>query len=175
VSCHLHAPATLPPGEKATGTYWIGGWVDPTAGLANVEKRKFLTLPGLKLRPLGRPARSQSLYRLCYPTKHTNFRILSSFGYNISFPGPGYSNTENRGLIEGLSLIHQEKLCINSIRMTNVVMVRITKSEIVNLKISRAIWKLSTDMFSVTRMFVCSVVIRYLNACTIQSRKLNYS
>jgi hypothetical protein len=26
-------------------------------------KRKFLTLPGLELRPLGRPARSQSLYR----------------------------------------------------------------------------------------------------------------
>jgi hypothetical protein len=26
-----------------------------------------LTLPGLELRPLGRPARSQSLYRLRYP------------------------------------------------------------------------------------------------------------
>jgi hypothetical protein len=40
--------------------------VDPRAGLDDVEKRKFLTLPGLELRPLGRPARSQSLYRLCY-------------------------------------------------------------------------------------------------------------
>jgi hypothetical protein len=29
-----------------------------------VEKRIFLTLRGLELRPLGRPARSQSLYRL---------------------------------------------------------------------------------------------------------------
>jgi hypothetical protein len=29
--------------------------------------RKFLTLQGLELRPLGRPARSQSLYRLRYP------------------------------------------------------------------------------------------------------------
>jgi hypothetical protein len=28
---------------------------------------KFLTLPGLELRPLGRPARSQSLCRLRYP------------------------------------------------------------------------------------------------------------
>jgi hypothetical protein len=28
--------------------------------------RKFLTLPGLKLRPLGRPARNQSLYLLRY-------------------------------------------------------------------------------------------------------------
>jgi hypothetical protein len=30
--------------------------VDPRAGLDDVEKRKFLTLPGLELRPLGRPA-----------------------------------------------------------------------------------------------------------------------
>jgi hypothetical protein len=29
--------------------------------------RKFLPLPGLELRPLGRPARSQSLYQLRYP------------------------------------------------------------------------------------------------------------
>jgi hypothetical protein len=28
--------------------------VDPRVGLDNVEKRKFLTLPGLELRPLGR-------------------------------------------------------------------------------------------------------------------------
>jgi hypothetical protein len=33
------------------------------AGLDDV-KRKFLTVLGLELRPLGRPARSQSLYRL---------------------------------------------------------------------------------------------------------------
>jgi hypothetical protein len=33
-------------------------------GLDDMEKRKFLTLPGLELRPLGRPGRSQSLYRL---------------------------------------------------------------------------------------------------------------
>jgi hypothetical protein len=41
--------------------------VDPRASLDDLEKRKFLTLPGLELRPLGRPARSQSLYRLRYP------------------------------------------------------------------------------------------------------------
>jgi hypothetical protein len=29
--------------------------VDPRAVLDDVEKRKFFTLPGLKLRPLGRP------------------------------------------------------------------------------------------------------------------------
>jgi hypothetical protein len=62
MSGQLHAPATLPP-----GTYWIVGWVNPRASLDDVVKRKFLTLPGLELRPLGRPARSQSLHRLRYP------------------------------------------------------------------------------------------------------------
>jgi hypothetical protein len=38
--------------------------VDPRAGLDDVEKRKFLTLPGLELRPLVRPSRIQSLSRL---------------------------------------------------------------------------------------------------------------
>jgi hypothetical protein len=47
-------------------THWIGGLVDPRAGLDDSEKRKFLTLTGLDLRPLGRPARSQLLYRLRY-------------------------------------------------------------------------------------------------------------
>jgi hypothetical protein len=26
--------------------HWIGGWVDPRVGLDDVEKTKFLTLPG---------------------------------------------------------------------------------------------------------------------------------
>jgi hypothetical protein len=38
----------------------------PRAGLDELEKRKFLTLPGLELRPLGHPTRSQSLYQLLY-------------------------------------------------------------------------------------------------------------
>jgi hypothetical protein len=45
-------------GERAPGAHWIGGWVGPRAGLNDVEKRKFLTLLGLELRSLGRPARS---------------------------------------------------------------------------------------------------------------------
>jgi hypothetical protein len=64
-SASLHGSFTT--GERAPGTHWIGGWVDPRAGLDDVEKRTFLTLPGLELLPLGRPARSQSLYRLNYP------------------------------------------------------------------------------------------------------------
>jgi hypothetical protein len=52
--------------ERAPGTHWIGGWVDPRSSLDDVEKRKYLTVPRLEPRPLGRPARSQSLYRLRY-------------------------------------------------------------------------------------------------------------
>jgi hypothetical protein len=40
--------------------------VDHRAGLDDAEKRIFLTLLGLELRPLGRPSRSQLLYRLRY-------------------------------------------------------------------------------------------------------------
>jgi hypothetical protein len=36
----------------------FGVWVDLRAGLDDIEERKFLTLPGLELRPLGYPARS---------------------------------------------------------------------------------------------------------------------
>jgi hypothetical protein len=60
-------PRPLYSRERAPCTHWIRGWLDRRAGLDDVEKRKFLTLPGLELRPLGRPARTQSLYRLRYP------------------------------------------------------------------------------------------------------------
>jgi hypothetical protein len=40
--------------------------VGPRAGLDDLDKRKFLTLPGLELRPISRPAGSESLYRLSY-------------------------------------------------------------------------------------------------------------
>jgi hypothetical protein len=56
VSGQLHVPAALLPGERAPGTHSIGDWVGSRAGLDDVEKRRFLTLPGLELRPLGRPA-----------------------------------------------------------------------------------------------------------------------
>jgi hypothetical protein len=52
--------------ERASGTPRIGGLVGARAGLDDIEEWKFLTLPGLELRPLGRSALSQSLYRLRY-------------------------------------------------------------------------------------------------------------
>jgi hypothetical protein len=51
-------PGRFTSGERAPGTHWIGGWVDLRAGLDDLEKRKFLTLPGLELRSLCRSARS---------------------------------------------------------------------------------------------------------------------
>jgi hypothetical protein len=55
------------------GTHWIGGWVGPRTGLEHVEKRKFLTLPGLELRSLRRPARSYLLYVFAVPDTAGNW------------------------------------------------------------------------------------------------------
>jgi hypothetical protein len=63
-------PGRFTPEERSPVAHWIGGWVGPSIGMDNVERRKFLTLPGLELRSLGRSARSQSLYRLRYPGSH---------------------------------------------------------------------------------------------------------
>jgi hypothetical protein len=53
--------------EGVPGIHWIGAWVGPRTGLNYVEKRNILTLLRFEVRPLGRPARSQSLCRLCSP------------------------------------------------------------------------------------------------------------
>jgi hypothetical protein len=63
MSGKLHAPSALSAGkESSIPIVQEAAWA-PTNGLDDVEKRKFLTLPELELRPL----RSQSLYRLRYP------------------------------------------------------------------------------------------------------------
>jgi hypothetical protein len=72
-------PCRFNTGERALG---IGGWVGPRTGLDAVEKRKFLTLPGLELRPLCRPARSQSLYRLRYPGSYFCIRAIKIFTFS---------------------------------------------------------------------------------------------
>jgi hypothetical protein len=53
--------------ERVPGTHWIGGWVDPRAGLDDVKNRIFLPIPGLELQPLSCLAHSQSLHGLSYP------------------------------------------------------------------------------------------------------------
>jgi hypothetical protein len=41
-------PLPLYPWGKNPGTHWIEGWLGPRAGQNKMEKRKFLTLPGLE-------------------------------------------------------------------------------------------------------------------------------
>jgi hypothetical protein len=67
-------PGRFTLGKRASSTHWIGGWVGLRAGLDGMEKWKFLTLLELELRPLGRPIRSQSLYRLRYPDSMVRLR-----------------------------------------------------------------------------------------------------
>jgi hypothetical protein len=54
-------PLPLYPRERDPSTHFIGGWVDPRAGLDDMEKWKFLTLPGLELPPpmVGQPVASR--------------------------------------------------------------------------------------------------------------------
>jgi hypothetical protein len=62
MSSLLHSLVALPPINHC-----IGVCVSSRTGLDDVEEGKLLTLLTLELRPLGRPARSPSLYRLRYP------------------------------------------------------------------------------------------------------------
>jgi hypothetical protein len=52
--------------------------VDPRTSLDDMEKIQFLTLSGLKLQDLGRPARGQLLYLLRYPGSHEVLSYISS-------------------------------------------------------------------------------------------------
>jgi hypothetical protein len=68
-------PLTFSGSPPPPGTRCVGGRMDLTAGLDELENRKFFTLPGLELRPVVVPARKhrrQSAYRLlaqfCFPT-----------------------------------------------------------------------------------------------------------
>jgi hypothetical protein len=80
VSGQLHAPAALPPGKKPQYPLdrWLGG---PQSRSGNMEKWKFLPLPGPELRPPGRPARSHSLYRLRYPGSCMDCPVAFIFSY----------------------------------------------------------------------------------------------
>jgi hypothetical protein len=59
-------PGRFIAGERARNTFdrRVSG---PQGRFGRRGEEKILTVLGLELRPLGRPARSQSLYRLQYP------------------------------------------------------------------------------------------------------------
>jgi hypothetical protein len=63
-------PGRFTPGERAPGTHWIGGWAGLRAGVDDLEKRKFLTLPGLELQPVA--------------SRYTNYAIPAPIEYLIS-------------------------------------------------------------------------------------------
>jgi hypothetical protein len=52
--------SALRPISFTPDTHWLGGWLGPQVHLDNMEKWKFMTLPELKLWPLGRP-----IYVMC--------------------------------------------------------------------------------------------------------------
>jgi hypothetical protein len=61
--------------------------VGPRASSNEVEKKKFLTLLGLELRPLGSPGRSQSPYRLLYPGSLHVMQTAIKSGANKNYSG----------------------------------------------------------------------------------------
>jgi hypothetical protein len=65
------------PGKRAPSTHWIESWVGLKAGPGGMEKGTFLILPGLQPRPLCRPARSRSLYRLYYRGSYKFYNIFA--------------------------------------------------------------------------------------------------
>jgi hypothetical protein len=90
VSGQLHALAWFTPWEIAPGFHWIGGWVRSRTDLDGVEWRKFLPLPGLKLRPLGHPAHRYTDCAIPAPRAwrlacHLKFRLLNEADQNTLF------------------------------------------------------------------------------------------
>jgi hypothetical protein len=75
-------PWLIFPEERVTGTHCIRDWVGPRAGLNDMEKRRFLTLPRLKLQPLSRTACNQSLSLLHYPGSCEHLHIVPTNNYS---------------------------------------------------------------------------------------------
>jgi hypothetical protein len=59
------------PGERTPGTHCTGGWVGPRAGLDTEDRGKILFF--CRGSNSGRPARSQTLHRLSYPSSLINY------------------------------------------------------------------------------------------------------
>jgi hypothetical protein len=78
--------------------------VDSRAELNAMKKRKFLTLLGLELRPLDRPARSQSLYQLRYQVQFNtgrnvvNLCLVLCVTNNFTFLGEICSSAVRAGI-----------------------------------------------------------------------------
>jgi hypothetical protein len=82
--CSNSRPTRFNIEEILPSTHWARSWVDPSAGLEEVEKRTFFTLPELEHRSLGGPFRCQSLYRLRFPgSSYQMVTVLSAFNKQV--------------------------------------------------------------------------------------------
>jgi hypothetical protein len=95
VSGRFHSP---PPGEITTPYPFHRRLGGPQSWSGRHGKRKFLTLPGLQLRPFGRPARSQSIYRPGYPDSSNFEGWHYVYNYLWSFSSPFGSDILHRTL-----------------------------------------------------------------------------
>jgi hypothetical protein len=71
-----------PPRKEPPGTHWLEGWEGLRTCLGDLERTQILLLLGLELRHLGRPARSQPLYRLLSVGKTKCFFFSPQVGQN---------------------------------------------------------------------------------------------
>jgi hypothetical protein len=83
-------PGRLTPRGKSTALHANGrGLMDPRASLNDKETRKLLFLAGFEPRSLGRPARSQSRYRLSYPGSYFTAVRMECVIYGLDDRGVG--------------------------------------------------------------------------------------
>jgi hypothetical protein len=101
--------------------------MDLRTGMDDVEKRKFLTLPGLEVQPLGCPALSQSLYRLSYTLsifeKSGNVKIIYYVNYLTEFKFDGLI-VVNEFPVPLFILIHITVECIKQHKYFNNYLLR---------------------------------------------------
>jgi hypothetical protein len=69
-------PGRFALGKEPPGTHYLEGWVDPRAGLDDMEKRKFLTSLRFQLRKLGDPY---------VASRYTEYGILAKLVIQYTF------------------------------------------------------------------------------------------
>jgi hypothetical protein len=75
-------PGRFITGERALGTHWIGGRVDPRDDLDDLKKRKFLILPGFELRPFVLPVASRYTDYVLWKYIENNIKIVGFLSTN---------------------------------------------------------------------------------------------